>query len=78
MSRIDGGIEIPEGATHMITVCDTFSYEDYIVFAFGEEDLAEKRIKYNKNMQRMGEVIKLKQDAKCVIPELGGKNNGNE
>ena len=38
-------IEIPKGATHKLIVCDTFSYEDYYVFAFGEEDLKQKEIK---------------------------------
>ena len=66
MTTIDGGEKIPEGATHLINVCDTFSYEDYIVFAFGDEDMKNKRQEYNKNMQRINNVIKLinRRDAK--------------
>jgi hypothetical protein len=49
-----------EGASHLIVVCDTFSYEDYPVFVKPEEDLEEKKKKYNGvNMQKIMEVIKL-------------------
>ncbi len=59
MTRSANAIEIPVGATHMIIVCDTFSYEDYTVFAFGEESLKYLKVKYNKNMQRINQVIPL-------------------
>ena len=36
------------GATHMIVVCDTFSYEDYPVFVMPGEDVHRAR----KGMQR--------------------------
>lgn len=45
--------------THIISVCDTFSYDDYPVFCTGETELAEKKKKYENgaNMQRINEVI---------------------
>lgn len=46
--------------THIISVCDTFSYDDYPVFVLPSEDLKKKKKRYdNVNMQRINEVIKL-------------------
>ncbi len=59
MTRTSDGWVIPKDATHLLIVCDTFSYEDYPVFVFGEVDLKAKRRKYNKNMQRINQVIPL-------------------
>lgn len=48
------------GATHLISVVDTFDYDDYPVFVMPEDDLFEVRKKYdNVNMQRINEVIEL-------------------
>ncbi len=50
-----------KGATHVISVCDTFSYEDYPVFVMPEDNLAEKQQEYNgSDMQRINETIDLK------------------
>ncbi len=59
MTTTDDSIKIPEGATHMLIVCDTFSHEDYTVFAFGESDLKAKKRQYNRNMQRINQIIPL-------------------
>lgn len=48
------------GATHLISVVDTFDHDDYPVFVMPEEDLSKKRKKYdNVNMQRINEVVEL-------------------
>lgn len=50
----------PKGSTHLIVVCDSFSYEDYPVFVSANEDVNTIKSKYNGvNMQRIMEVIKL-------------------
>ena len=50
----------PKGATHMIVVCDTFSYEDYPSYVKKGEDVHDK-VKYysNSNMQTVMEVYNL-------------------
>ena len=46
--------------THMIVICDSFSYEDYPVFVSNDKDVREVVQKYNeKNMQRIMEVYNL-------------------
>jgi hypothetical protein len=49
-------------ATHMLVVCDTFSYEDYPVFVKPGEDVHKVAESYNKNMQKLMEVYNLKMD----------------
>lgn len=47
-------------ATHMIVVCDTFSYEDYPVYVFPFEDVHTVHNKYdNREMQRVMEVYSM-------------------
>ena len=54
---------VADGATHMIVVCDTFSYEDYPVYVSATENVIEVRDKYNgPNMQRVMEVYSLKKN----------------
>lgn len=49
-----------KGATHLISVCDTFDYDDYPVYVIPGENLDEKKKKYDgSNMQRINEVIDL-------------------
>jgi hypothetical protein len=44
--------------THVISVCDTFDYDDYPVYVFGYQDLEEVKKKYNKiDMQKINEVF---------------------
>jgi len=48
------------GATHLISVCDTFDYDDYPVYVMPGENCTKKEAEYNsKDMQRVNEVIKL-------------------
>lgn len=48
------------GATHMISVCDTFDYGDYPVFVTGEKELQEKEKYYRSaSMQRINEIVPL-------------------
>ena len=50
-------------ATHMIVVCDTFSYEDYPVYVSESEDVRKKVDEYKgKNMQKIMEVYNLSMD----------------
>lgn len=52
-----------KGATHVISVCDTFDHDDYPVYVMPGESLAEKKALYDGvNMQRINEVIEVKQD----------------
>lgn len=48
------------GATHIISVCDTFDYDDYPVYIMPEDSLEEKKKQYDGiNMQRINEIITL-------------------
>ena len=48
------------GATHVISVCDTFDYDDYPVYVMEGDNLEEKKAEYNgRNMQRINEVIEI-------------------
>jgi len=50
-------------ATHMIVVCDTFSYEDFPVFVSKKEDVTEKIEHYQAaEMSRVMEVYKFSDD----------------
>ena len=51
--------EATSGATHMLIVCDTFSYEDYPVYVWANEDVNERILHYSQNMQRVMEVYNL-------------------
>lgn len=58
------------GKDYMIIVCDTFSYEDYPVYAHGNGDFLEKYSRYNgKNMQRIMEVYDLNMDMETQLDE---------
>lgn len=49
-----------KGATHIISVCDTFDYSDYPVYVMPDEDLEKRKKEYTgKSMQRINEVIPL-------------------
>jgi len=51
---------VSQAATHLIVVCDTFSYEDYPVFVKPDEDVREISKKYDGvNMQRLMAVYNL-------------------
>ena len=66
--EVDRWIEIgkKKGATHIISVCDTFDYEDYPVFVMPNENIEEEKKKYNRvNMQKINEVIELTKHNEC-------------
>lgn len=48
-----------KGATHVISVCDTFSYDDYPVYVYEGDVLSELKKDYSTDMQRINEVIKI-------------------
>lgn len=51
---------IKENATHMIIVCDTYSYEDYPVYVTKDEKVENKINEYKeKYMQKIMEVYDL-------------------
>jgi hypothetical protein len=53
----------PEDATHMLVVCDTFSYEDYPVFVTAGQDVHAEADKRNgPNMTKLMEVYNLSMD----------------
>ena len=52
-----------EGATHVIVICDTFSYEEYPVFVSSSEKVSDKVNSYrSKDMQTVMEVYNLSMD----------------
>jgi (p)ppGpp synthase/HD superfamily hydrolase len=57
--------------SHMIVACDTFEWEDYIVFVKFDEDINEEIAKYNgKNMQRIEEVYNYSLDLELQLNEF--------
>jgi hypothetical protein len=52
------------GATHIISVCDTFDFDDYPVYVLPNENLDEKKEKFDDvNMQKINEVITINKDS---------------
>ena len=46
------------GATHIISVCDTFDWDDYPVYVYAHERVNEKKKEYDGvNMQKINEII---------------------
>ncbi len=60
-SWFDEGLK--QKATHMIVMCDSFSYEEYPVYCFSKEEAESKSFK-NENMQRVMEIYNLAKDKK--------------
>lgn len=53
---------VAQGSTHMIVVCDTFDYQDYVVFVTSDQDVRKVVPKYQLsagNMQKVMEVYDL-------------------
>lgn len=49
------------GATHIISVCDTYDYDDYPVYVMPDETVQERRKNYDgKDMKRINEVIQIR------------------
>jgi hypothetical protein len=54
-----------QGATCILVVCDSFSYEQYPVYCKDDNDLAKKKYEYaGRNMQRVEGEIKVAKVAK--------------
>lgn len=60
---------IIKGSRYLVSVCDTFDYDDYPVYCKDEEELEEAKAKYDgSNMQRINEVIDMEEgDAEPVV-----------
>jgi hypothetical protein len=63
-------------ATHLIVVCDTFSYEDYPVFVKEGEDPKEIAKKYN-NLDEMSRVMEVYDLSKNIESKLGENRSFN-
>jgi hypothetical protein len=50
------------GASHVIVVCDTFSYEDYPVFVGPNDNLGDALSRHSVNMQRVMGVYDLSKE----------------
>ncbi len=51
------------GDKYIVSVCDTWDYDDYPVHCRNEQELSEAITKYNgQNMQRINEIIKIEGD----------------
>jgi hypothetical protein len=51
---------VAKGAKYLISVCDTFDYDDYPVYVMPNDNLEEKKSEFDGvNMQRINEVVTL-------------------
>ena len=51
------------GAKYIISVCDTFDYDDYPVYVMLKENLEKEKTRiYNSSMQKINEVITINPD----------------
>jgi len=51
------------GSKYIVSVCDTFDWDDYPVYCRDKVELSKAIAEYNgKNMQRINEVIEIKGD----------------
>ena len=65
-----GEAQSKEGCTHLIVVCDTFSFDDYPVYVSGNEDVCEIHAKFDgKDMQKVIEVYNLSFDIEKQLGE---------
>ena len=63
---------------YIISVCDTFDWDDYPVYCKNEKELEEKRVEYsNKSMQRINEVITIEEDGTVTEPIGNQKKKKN-
>jgi len=65
------------GATHIISVCDTFDYDDYPVFVMPSDNLEEKMQHYQntKGLLLINEVIEIVKLSKNKKVQESTKNN---
>ena len=65
LEEVNGWIERGKemGATHIISVCDTFDYDDFPVYVMPHEDVDKKVSEYRgKSMAMINEVIDLSKE----------------
>ena len=55
--------------THMLMVCDTFSWEDYPVYIAEGESITETIKQYSENMQKVMEVYSYRRDLESQLNE---------
>lgn len=69
-------VDVPEKATHMAVVCDTFDYDDFPVYVKEGEDARETLAKYvrGENMTRLMEVYNLKLDIQTQLKQTRAFN----
>ncbi len=65
-------LSVPEKATHMAVVCDTFDWEDYPVYIKEGEDAYKETEKYRRgdNMTQLMEVYDLRKDIEEQINQI--------
>lgn len=55
------------GDRYVISVCDTFDWDDYPVYVPHGKNLMVERAKYDRvNMQKINEIFEIKPDGKVV------------
>lgn len=66
---------VAQGATHMIVVCDTFSYEDYPAFVMPDENVHDREKELAEgSMQKVMEVYDLRGDREAQLAEYRAFN----
>lgn len=62
-------VDVPDKATHMAVVCDTYDWSDYPVYISEGEDAYKAVEKYRKgeNMTQLMEVYNLKMDIQAQL-----------
>lgn len=63
------------GATHLIIVCDTFSYEDYPVPVMPGDDVREVEEDHQGNMQHVMEIYNFSMDIEEQLNKEGRAYN---
>ena len=61
---VNNWIEIAKKKKHkyILSVCDTWDYDDYAVFFDDIDTLNENYVKYTTNMQKINEIIRINDD----------------
>ena len=53
-------------AKYIVSVCDTFDYDDYPVYVMPSENLENVKSAHSINMQRVNEVITINSDGSVI------------
>ena len=64
-------VDVPDKATHMAVVCDTYDWSDYPVYVTEGQDAHKELEKYVRgdNMAKLMEVYNLKMDIQAQLKE---------